>query len=295
MKLLNFGSLNIDRVFPVAHVLRPGESMAAADPQIHAGGKGLNQSVAAARAGLSVFHAGKVGPDGLFLLQELEDAGVDTRYIYVDTEVPSGCAYIQVEPDGRNSMLICPGANHTLSQEQILKTLQDFSPGDLLLLQNETNLTAFLVEAAKSAGMKIAYNPSPITEAALSMDYSLIDLLLVNEDEAAALCGAKLPAKEALKKLCVRCPGIVVLTLGEQGAYGALDSTVEFVPACGVKAVDVTGAGDTFTGYLLWALADGQGLSDAMATASKAAALAVTRCGAADAIPTHAQVENAAF
>ena len=295
MKLLNFGSLNIDRIFPVAHVLRPGESMAAADPEILAGGKGLNQSVAAARAGLPVFHAGKVGADGLFLLQELEDAGVDTRYIHVDTKVPSGCAYIQVEPDGRNSMLICPGANHTLSQEQITQTLADFAPGDLLLLQNETNLTAFLVETAKARGMKIAYNPSPITDTALSMDYSLIDLLLVNEEEAAALCGAKLPAKEALKKLCARCPGIVVLTLGEQGAYGALDSSVEFVPACAVKAVDATGAGDTFTGYLLWALSNGKGLSEAMETAAKAAALTVTRTGAANAIPTREQVESALF
>ena len=295
MKLLNFGSLNIDRVFSVAHTLRPGESMATADPQIYAGGKGLNQSVAAARAGLSVFHAGKIGTDGLFLLQKLEDAGVDTRYIQVDTEVPSGCAYIQVEPDGRNSMLICPGANHTLSQEQILQTLGDFSPGDLLLLQNETNLTTFLVESAKAMGMKISYNPSPITDAALSMDYSLIDLLLVNEEEAAALCGAKLPAKEALKKLCKRCPGVVVLTLGEQGAYGALDSAIEFIPACAVTAVDATGAGDTFAGYLLWALSVGRRLVDAMAIAAKAAALTVMRTGAADAIPTRIQVEKATF
>jgi len=293
MKLLNFGSLNIDRIFSVPYVLRPGETMATADPKMGAGGKGLNQSVAAARAGLLVYHAGNVGTDGLFLIEKLREKGVDTSLVRVDEKTPSGCAYIQVEPNGRNSMFVCPGANHSLTMAQIDETLSHFAPGDMLLLQNETNLTQELIRRGKAAGMKIVFNPSPITEEALAYDYSQVDLLIVNEDEAAAISGITGTPEEMLEALSARCAGIVVLTVGKAGAYGKFDSQIEFTPAFPVEAVDTTGAGDTFTGYLLWALSDGQDLAHAMRTAAKASALTVTRIGAADAIPSRDEVENA--
>ena len=293
MKLLNFGSLNIDRVFSVPYALHPGETMAVADPHMGAGGKGLNQSVAAAKAGLTVYHAGRVGTDGLFLLDKLRASNVDTSFVQVDEQVPSGCAYIQVEPNGRNSMLVTPGANHTLTKEQIDETLSEFSPGDMLLLQNETNLADYLISSARQAGMKIVYNPSPITEQALAVDYHLIDLLIVNEDEAQAICGKADTPEATLKALCARCDGIVILTVGAKGAYGALDSAPQFVPAVSVEAVDTTGAGDTFTGYLLCGLSEGKDLSAAMRLAAKASAITVSRIGAADAIPTRAEVDNA--
>lgn len=292
MKLLNFGSLNIDRVFSVPYALRPGETMAVADPKKGAGGKGLNQSVAAAKAGLAVFHAGRVGTDGLFLLEKLGKSGVDTRFIQVDENVPSGCAYIQVEPNGRNSMLVTPGANHTLTEKQIDETIACFSPGDMLLLQNETNLAEYLVRTARGAGMKIVYNPSPITPQALAIDYHQIDLLIVNEDEAQAICGKADEPDAMLKTLCTRCDGIVVLTVGAKGAYGALDSVPEFVPAVSVEAVDTTGAGDTFTGYLLCGLSEGRDLREAMQLAAKASAVTVSRIGAADAIPSREEVNR---
>ena len=291
MKVLNFGSLNIDTVFTVPHVAAPGKSLSVPDPEIHAGGKGLNQSIAAARAGAQVFHAGCVGNDGDFLLRLLAQDGIDTSLVRKNPSSRSGGAIIQVEPDGRNTMLIYGGANRQISEEQMQTVLRFFTAGDILMLQNETNLTASILNYAAQKGMRIVYNPSPVTKELFAIPYSLVDLLIVNEDEAAALTNGIFPPEESLLRLRRQCPNTIVLTLGQRGAYALSANETYYQPVFPVEAVDTTGAGDTFAGYLVASLARGDTLPFAMRIAAAASALAVTRHGAAVSIPKRSDVE----
>jgi len=228
MRIVNFGSLNIDTVFSVEHSAAPGESMPVADPQTFAGGKGLNQSIAAARAGGTVSHAGRIGPDGVFLTDLLKEDGVDTAYVLLDPAVKSGGAIIQVEPNARNTMLIYGGANRRLDEEQVDTVLNAFGAGDFLMLQNETNLTRRMIERAAERGIRIVYNPSPITPEIFDMPFDKINLLIVNEDEGAALANGVYPPEEMLRRLHQVCPNIVILTLGKDGSY-AMENGNEYV------------------------------------------------------------------
>ncbi len=291
MRILNFGSMNIDTVFAVSHAAEAGVSLAVPDPEIHAGGKGLNQSIAAARAGASVCHAGRVGADGDFLLQLLQRDGVDTSCVTVDRAARSGGAIIQVEPEGRNTMLIYGGANRRLEETQLDVVFSQFGEGDILMMQNETNLSRSILCRAAEKGMYTIYNPSPITEVIFDMPYQLVDLLIVNEDEGAALSGGTYPPDEMLKRLYELCPNTVILTLGQAGSCAISAEGVLQQDIFPVKALDSTGAGDTFAGYIAASLARGSSLRDAMRTAAAASALSVTRHGAAVSIPTLQEVE----
>ena len=188
MKTLCFGSLNIDNVYDVPHFVARGETLAAGALNIFSGGKGLNQSVALARAGLEIFHAGAIGSDGQFLLDELAQAGVDTRYTAVLESTRTGHAIIQKGPDGDNCILLFGGANQQITRDQIDRTLENFSAGDLLVLQNEISELHYLVSAAKSRGMTVALNPSPM-EASLLPLLTQVDYLILNEIEAAQFLG----------------------------------------------------------------------------------------------------------
>lgn len=291
MRVLNFGSMNIDTVFQVSHAAMAGESLSVPDPAINAGGKGLNQSVAAARAGADVFHAGRVGEDGTFLLRLLEADGVNVSCVVQDHTARSGGAIIQVEPGGRNTMLIYGGANRQLDEAQIDGVLERFERRDILMLQNETNLVLTILCGAAKKGMYTIYNPSPVTSEIFGMPYELVDLLIVNEDEAAALAGGCYPPEEMLSHLHQICPNTVILTLGQRGSYAVLQDGATFHQEIfRVNAVDTTGAGDTFAGYIAAALARGDELPSAMRTAAAASALAVTRHGAAVSIPAMREV-----
>lgn len=290
MRILNFGSMNIDTVFSVSHAASAGESLAVPDPEIHAGGKGLNQTIAAARAEAEIFHAGRVGADGDFLLELLTRNGVDISCVTKDAASPSGGAIIQVEPGGRNTMLIYGGANKRIDEAQVDAVFRHFGRDDMLMLQNETNLALTILCCASEKGMRILYNPSPVTSEIFSMPYERVDLLIVNEDEAAALAGGAYPPEEMLGRLHQICPNTVILTMGQQGSYTILDGSVFHQKIFPVNAVDSTGAGDTYTGYIAACLAHGDGLRAAMRTASAASALAVTRLGAASSIPAMHEV-----
>ena len=285
MRALVFGSLNIDYVYQVPHFVQRGETLASSSFQRFCGGKGLNQAIALARAGMQTWMAGAVGPEGDFLLEELHRAGVNTEHV-CRSETPTGHAIIQNSPDGDNCILLYGGANRVISPEMAAKVLERFQAGDLLLVQNEISALPEIVSLAKERGMRIALNPSPMEPEALRPLLPLVDLLILNRLEASQLLGRSMEdAEQLLVDLSALCPGAqIALTLGAEGALLVQDGACFLQAAFPVKAVDTTGAGDTFTGYLLAGLMEEP--AAALRLASAAAALAVTRPGAAPAIPS---------
>lgn len=285
MKILNFGSLNIDLVYGVSHHARTGETLTTRDFKRHMGGKGLNQSVSLCRAGAEVYHAGCVGEDGVFLRDYLAESGVDTEYVRVIKEA-TGHAVIQVNSEGDNCILLYPGANRCQTKEAMDAALDGFAAGDLLLMQNETNGLEEMMRAAKEKGMKIAFNPSPIDDALLTLPMELVDYFILNEIEGAALSGETEPEK-IIEGLLEKYPQAqIVLTLGGAGSMYACGGRRVRQPIFKVKAVDTTGAGDTFTGYFLASQLRGEDAAQSLKIAAAASAIEVTRPGAAQAIPT---------
>ena len=292
MKILNFGSLNIDHVYRVWHFVQPGETLSAETLTICAGGKGLNQSVAAARAGAAVIHAGAVGPEGGFLCDLLQEAGADISRL-LRVEAPTGHAIIQVTPDGQNAILVYGGANRQLTPDYIDALLALAAPGDLVLLQNETNAVADIIRQAASRGLRVVFNPSPFPADPAALPLELVSLFMVNSLEAALLAGCSPDAdpQAILDCLQARYPrAAIVLTLGSQGALWAQGKDRLRQPAFPVSAVDTTGAGDTFCGYFLAGLCQGRPIPQCLAAACAAAAIAVSRPGAASAIPKAEEV-----
>jgi len=289
MKILNFGSLNVDHVYAVDHFVRPGETLAGLRYDRFCGGKGLNQSIALAHAGARVYHAGKVGPDGAWLKERLKRAGVNTSLVEV-INGPSGHAIIQVNRDGENSIILYGGANQAITPENAAKILRHFSSGDYLLLQNEISSVPAIMKCAARAGLKIVLNPAPMTRALLKYPLKLVSCFILNEIEGADLTGEKVPGR-ILSAMMKQYPkAATVLTLGAQGVLYGEAGRVLKVPAVKVKPVDTTAAGDTFIGYFLSDLAAGRDPEEALRTACRAAAICVTRPGAADSIPKRSEL-----
>lgn len=291
MKVLNFGSLNIDRVYRVPHFVREGETLSSSGYNVFAGGKGLNQSVSLAKAGANVFHAGKIGPDGLFLKKELSEQGVHTKFIE-ETGSVTGHAIIQVTNAGENSILLFGGANKEITEEQILRVLDQFEAGDLLVMQNELNQLEAILDAAFEKGMVIAFNPSPMTDRLKALDLKKLSYLILNEIEAESLTEEKEPEK-AIKKLRNQAPELkVVLTLGDKGVLYE-DETQRLTQASfPTEVVDTTAAGDTFLGYFLSMIGHGKVAEEALKVASKAASIAISRDGASASIPFLHEMEG---
>ena len=295
MKILSFGSLNLDKVYSVNHFIRPAETMAAIELNEFSGGKGLNQSIALARAGAKVWHAGCVGEDGTMLLSALRENGVDISLVR-RLSCPTGHAIIQVNTEGQNCILLYGGANQQITPAQIDETLAQFAPGDMLVLQNEISNLSYLIEAAGKKGMVIVLNPSPMAPELLQMPLQYVSYFLLNEVEAKDLCGAEVPEEEYPEMLLARYPGSrVVLTLGSRGCIYQDANTRIARPACRVQAVDTTAAGDTFTGYFVAGIAAGESVEQALEEATKAAAISVSRRGAAPSIPLREEVLSAKF
>lgn len=284
MKILNFGSLNIDYVYNVDHFVRPGETLSSDSLSVYSGGKGLNQSIALARAGAQVYHAGIAGKDGGFLLDILKESGVNTEYTKVSGDV-NGHAIIQVDRKGQNCILLYGGTNQQITRGFVDEVFTGFQEGDWVLLQNEINETAYIMECARKKKMRIILNPSPMDDKILALPLDNVDLFILNEVEAAGLCGGKAD-ESSLALLHGRFPGSsIVLTLGKAGAVylgpeGILRHGIYRVPV-----VDTTAAGDTFTGYFISQTAAGEPPARALETASIASSLAVSKKGAAPSIP----------
>lgn len=272
MKVINFGSLNIDLVYRVHDFVRPGETISALSFSRFAGGKGLNQSIALARAGAQTLHAGAVGEDGGFLLETLRGSGVDCSSVVIDAQVPSGHAMIQVADSGENAIVLFPGTNHRITSQSICQALSRAEAGDILLLQNEISSIPEIMREAAERRMRIFFNPAPMTDAVPDYPLELTDTLIVNETEWEALKGHPLP------------DGVNVLkTLGARGAV--YNDTIRVAAGKVDKVVDTTAAGDTFIGYFIAEILREQGIETAMETASTASAWCIQRAGAAVSIP----------
>ena len=290
MTILNFGSCCIDNVYSVPHFAGPGETLPCSNFEVHPGGKGLNQSIALAASGAQVHHAGKVGKDGLWLVELLKSKNVKTESVYVD-EGPSGHANIQVTPEGENSIVLFGGANKKITTEDIDKALevQDY---EYLLIQNEISSLNYLIEEAAKRGIKIAFNAAPMTSGTLDLPLNLIELLIINEIEGTAMTGEDDPERIVSSLLAIYPSMRIVLTLGQQGAWYADSSGIQKQPAERVTAVDTTGAGDTFTGYFVAKYAKGEPIIESLKFACRAAAISVTRPGAGSSIPDKDEVDK---
>jgi ribokinase len=285
MKVLNFGSLNIDHFYEVEHIVLPGETIPSGKVRLVCGGKGLNQSVALAHAGADVFHAGKVGRDGDALIACLKAAGVNTRFVEMLEELPSGHAIIQVDGNGQNSIIIHGGSNQAISAQDVSRVLGYFAPGDCLLLQNEVSSIPQMIGQAHKKGLTIFLNPSPMDRQVSSYPLDKVDYFIINEIEGRDLTGVIGPDAilAAMRKLFPRAA--TLLTLGENGVRYADQQTSLAVPAEKVNAVDTTAAGDTFTGFFIAQKIAGHSIEACLRIACHAAAICVTRRGAADSIP----------
>ncbi|MBR2762031.1 MAG: ribokinase [Solobacterium sp.] len=294
MKILNFGSLNLDYTYRLDHFVKPGETEASQSRTLACGGKGLNQSVALAKCGAEVYHAGAVGKlDGDILTDTLKRAGVNTDRIRVLGDVPSGSAFIQVTESGENAIVLDGGANQAITKQDVTEVLSGFEKGDWLVLQNEISEIPYIMEKAHELGMKIVLNPSPMNDSVRKMPLEYVDYFLLNEAEAAALAGN---AEGALAALIRRFPNAAILiTLGSQGCVFSEHGKMTAQPAFPVKPVDTTGAGDTFTGFFIGSLALGKDTAQALETAAKAAAISVTRKGASTSIPSLEEVNQFVF
>ncbi len=275
MAIYNLGSVNIDHVYRVPHLPLPGETLASTDFNSGLGGKGANQSIAIGRAGGTVNHIGAIGPEGGWTREILRVSGVNVEHLQT-VEVPTGHAIINVDDAGENAIVLFAGANVALTETHIDQALSGTASGDWLLLQNETSLGQYAARIAHEKGMSVAYSAAPFDADSAAKMLPFTDLLAVNEIEASQLAQAGLSAKK---------------TLITKGADGATFGDVS-VDAFKVDPVDTTGAGDTFLGYFMAALDQGVSAQDALTRAAAASALQVTRHGAADAIPTMAEVSE---
>ena len=288
-KLVNLGSLCIDNVYRVASIAGPGETIASASHEVFPGGKGLNQSIAAARGGADVVHVGGIGEDGVWLRDTLAAQGVDTGGLRI-ADAPSGHAVIQVNDAGENAIVIAGGANRVLTADDVAGALDRVAPGDWLLLQNEINDLESVLQSAYARNCQVAFNVAPVDGREAGYDLSGVALLIVNEIEAAALAGTNghEAAVDALRQRYPRAD--IVLTIGRDGLIHARPNGRSVLPAYAVTAVDETAAGDAFIGYLMAALIAGEPMARALRLASAAGALAVTKAGAASSIPHRADV-----
>ena len=277
-RVFNLGSLNVDHVYRVPHFVRPGETLAAASLERLPGGKGFNQSVALARAGTAVVHGGRVGCGAEWLRDRLAAEGADVaRLLPCGDE--AGHAVIQVDGAGQNSILLFGGANRAVRPGDLPAFLDGAGPGDFLLCQNETSAVPDALLLAREKGLAVAFNPAPMGPEVEGYPLEAVDWLFVNETEA-----NELGASASLRSRCPRAR--LVLTLGAEGVVCvAPDGTETRAAAPRVRAVDTTAAGDTFIGYFLAAVAGGMPLPAALERACRAAALSVTRPGAADSVP----------
>lgn len=291
MKILNYGSCNVDYVYLLDHIVNVGETESSQSLSVFCGGKGLNQSIAIARAGQNVYHAGCIGENGEFLSKILTENGVNVDFLKsVDGE--NGHAIIQLSKSGENSIFLYNGSNAKITKEDIDKTLSYFDKNDIVLLQNEISNVDYIVEKAHSKGLNIIFNPSPINENIKKIDINKLSWIVLNEIEAKMITGCE-KINEALKFFKENYPLLaVVLTLGGDGSVYQFENKIIFQPTFDVEAIDTTAAGDTFTGYFIAQIVKGKSIKNALETASCAAAISVTRQGAAPSIPKIEEVEQ---
>jgi ribokinase len=298
MKVLVFGSLNIDLIFSVEHIALAGETISSSALVKSAGGKGANQAAALAKAGMDVYMAGKIGANGRFLLDMLHSYGVNCdKVAFYDGD--TGQALIQLDTQtGQNAIVLYGGGNSAISEDEISVVLDSFAADDLVVLQNEIPVNAAIMQEAKARGLKIILNPSPFDKRIESLPLALVDIFFVNEIEGAHLAAlpTDTPHPVVLDALVARFPSSeIVLTAGKEGAYYGFGAVREKGEIVDTTVEDTTAAGDTFTGYFLAARAQKLPVPQALAIAGKAASLTVSRTGAMESIPFARELQDSSF
>lgn len=290
-KILNFGSLNIDKIYGLDHIVKEGETISASSYDEGMGGKGLNQSIALKRAGADPIHAGFVGEDdGDILLDYMAENEID--FLVKKVSGKSGHAIIQVDKNAKNSIIVEAGANKNIDKSYIDQVLAEFDEGDYLLLQNEISNLQYIVDMASKKKMKIFLNPSPVDETIKTIDFNKIDSPILNETEAYELSGCE-NSDEIIDYFRKNYKDLnLLLTLGKDGGiYSSKDTEIKF-SSFKTHAIDTTGAGDTFLGYFLASISKGADLEKSLNIASLAAGLACSKSGAANSIPSLKEVEE---
>lgn len=289
MKVLCFGSANLDHVYNVEHFTQPGETQSCVSYSIKCGGKGNNQAIAMALAGNDTYFAGVIGPDGELLRKTLIEKGVNTDYLK-KADQPTGHAIIEVDRNGQNHILLYGGTNKSISTEYIDSVLEHFSPDDVVVLQNEINNIPYIIDKCYEKGMQIFFNAAPFDDSVKKFPMEKVTWLIVNETEGAGLSGEK-DFEKIPQVLRAKYPATnILLTLGKDGSRVVTDCQDIRVAARKVKAVDTTGAGDTYVGYFVRGILDGMSLQEAADLATRASAISVTKAGAVDSIPAYEQV-----
>ncbi|MEG0215481.1 MAG: ribokinase, partial [Hungatella sp.] len=247
MKVLNFGSLNIDYVYGVEHFVKKGETISSDSLHVFSGGKGLNQSVALAKAGAEVYHAGVIGQDGTFLLEVLREAGVNTNHILIRDDIRTGNAIIQNDQAGDNCIILFGGANQNVRREEVDRVLDDFDRGDFIVLQNEISEMPYIMKRAHEKGLVMVLNPSPMNEKIWKLPLQYVNYFMLNEGEAAQLIEVESDCAETLLHgLTAKFPEAgMIVTLGERGSVFEENHQTYHQDALVVETVDTTAAGDT--------------------------------------------------
>lgn len=283
MAIWNLGSINIDHVYRLDHLPRPGETLAARSYVQGLGGKGANQSIAAAQAGAITHHIGAMGATDDWVVERLKNAGVCTADILRLPGQATGHAIILLDGEAENAIVIHPGANRAMAAPMLAKPLSAIKAQDTLLLQNETGCQVEAAKAARQVGARVIYSAAPFDIDAVRAVLPYVSILAMNAGEAEELFAA-MPGDLPVMGL--------LITRGAEGAeYRDLTTgTVHRQEAFPVTPLDTTGAGDTFAGYFAAALDRGDPVPAALRLAAGAAALKVTRAGAGDAIPSLEEV-----
>ena len=294
MKVLNFGSLNIDYVYDVDNFVKKGETISSKTLNVFCGGKGLNQSVALARAGAEAYHAGMIGEDGKFLLDLLKEAGVNIDNVVIRDDIRTGNAIIQRDKSGDNCIILFSGANRSITKDYVDRVLSGFEKGDYIVLQNEISELPYIVENAHKIGMKIVLNLSPMDEKIKELNLDYVDYFLLNETEALKLSGMdEFDSKKCMKKLISRFENAgILITLGDKGSIysdGKINVEQSVVKT---EVVDTTAAGDTFTGYFVSGILAGKEMKTVIKEATVASSITVSRIGAAPSIPDMKEVKE---
>lgn len=283
-KIIVIGSFNLDYVFNVNRFVLPKETYHSNDMEIHYGGKGFNQAVALGRSYPEVYFAANINEKESYIKNVLKDNHVNSQFVR-PVSSPTGMAFIQVNQEGENCILLNKGANFRFDFEQFVEILSKFNEGDTLVLQNEINKLDKLIELAHKRNLKIALNPSPFNDSILNLPLNKLDYLFINEVE-----GTALTKENEIDRILNKCSELmpkceVILTLGTVGACVIKKGLVVKQEAYKVETIDTTGAGDTFTGFYLASRVQDKSINDSLKIATVASALSVTKKGAMDSIP----------
>lgn len=293
------GSSNMDLISRIPRLPKMGETLVGRSFQMGCGGKGANQAVMAAKLGARVTMVTKIGRDhlGRITFDNFRELGMDTSYVFFDEDLFSGVAPIMVDDNGRNMIVIVPGANDNLLPADIRRAEKAISSADILICQIEVPLETSIeaMRIAKAAGVRTIFNPAPARSLPKEI-IELSDIIAPNETETEILTGITVESLEdaetAACKLRDMGAAVVIITMGERGVLLATEEEAAHIPARKTKAVDTTGAGDAFIGTLAYFLALGKPLQEAIKRANAVAAVSVSRMGTQSSFPARAEIEE---